>query len=185
MEVAYSHETLLQALEDMKKGENAFSVSKKYGIPRTTLIYKFNGKLPVDCKKGPAPKLGIEGEDMIKRWVLRLTTKGFPVTKNDLLTTVKQISKDMNLGHLFPNSCPGNKWLTLFLHRHPEISQRTVEKLSKVGAEVSDEFIRKWFHEIKEYAEQNNLKFLPIHLVYLTWTKTAFFCAQRVEKFLG
>ncbi|KAG8310939.1 hypothetical protein J6590_054262 [Homalodisca vitripennis] len=65
-ELANPHEVLLKALEDMKKGENAFSIRKKYGIPRTTLIYKSKSKLPVECKKEHAPKLGVDGEEMIK-----------------------------------------------------------------------------------------------------------------------
>lgn len=47
----YSHEQLEQALEAYRKGKNAFSVSKRFGVPRSTLIYKALGKTPINKKE--------------------------------------------------------------------------------------------------------------------------------------
>lgn len=82
--------------------------------------------------------------------------RGFPVTKGDLLISVQQIAKDLNLSHLFPNGKLGNKWLQLFLQRHTEVSERTVDKFSKVRANVSEAFIRNWFAEVIAYLSENN-----------------------------
>lgn len=141
----------------MRAGLNA-SAGKKYNIPRTTLIYKFSGKLPlVKCKKGPAPRMGEQGEVMPKNWVMALATRGFPVTKTDLLTSVKQIVKDLHVENLFEKGRPGNKWLCLFLKRHLEIAERTVEKLCQVRANVTERFIRNWFTEVQQYFTENDL----------------------------
>lgn len=73
---------------------------------------------------------------------MAMASRGFPVTKFDLIISVQQITKDMNLTNLFPNGKPGNKWLALFLKRHPDVSERTVEKLSHVRAIVNEKQIR-------------------------------------------
>lgn len=63
--LAYTQERLLEALEAMKKGETASSASRRFNIPRATLIYKYSGKTPLERRMGPAPLLGIETEQML------------------------------------------------------------------------------------------------------------------------
>jgi hypothetical protein len=184
--LAYAHADLLLALEDMKKGETASAVSKKYNIPRSTLIYKSTGKTPIDRKMGPAPRLGTDSEKMLVNWVMAMAARGFPVTKTDLLISVHQISKDMNMTHLFPNGRPGNKWLSLFLKRHPEVSDRTVEKLSHVRASVSEDMIRNWHAEVTSYLkEQGSLQVLEDPKRVFNTDESAFFLCPKGEKVLG
>lgn len=184
----YSHEQLELALEALKKGDNAFSVSKRFGVPRSTLIYKATGKSPInkDRKLGPAPRIGIEAEQMLKKWAMALATRGFPITKNDLLTSVHHVLKDLKSEHLFPGGRPGPTWLTLFLKRNPEISQRTVEKLSKVRADVSENFIKAWFNEIEKYVRENNLlPALSDPSRVFNMDETAFFLCPQGQKVLA
>lgn len=63
----------------------------------------------------------------------------------------------MRSEHLFPEGRPGPTWLALFLKRNPEISQRTVEKLSKIRANVTENYIKTWFDEVEGYLRRNNL----------------------------
>lgn len=147
---------MLRALEEMKRGESASSVSRIFNIPRSTLIYKATGKTPLERRMGPPPRLGSDMETMLSNWVMAMAVRGFPITKFDLLISVQQIVKQMKLEHLFPNGKPGYKWLQLFLKRHPDVSNRTVEKLSHVRANVSEEFIRNWFKEVTEYLTNND-----------------------------
>lgn len=80
----YSHEQLEQALEAYRKGENAFSVSKRFGVSRSTLIYKASGKTPINKERilGPAPRIGFNAEGMLKNWVMALAVKRFSHKKN-------------------------------------------------------------------------------------------------------
>lgn len=184
--LAYSHANLLLALEDMRRGESALTVSKRYNIPRTTLINKSTGKTPVERKMGPAPRLGTDAEKMLKNWVMAMASRGFPVTKFDLLISVQQIAKDMNLTNLFPNGKPGNKWLALFLKRHPDVSERTVEKLSHVRAIVDEKQIRSWFDEVSNYLEENGwLHILNDPKRVFNADESAFFLCPKGEKVLG
>lgn len=43
-----------------------------------------------------------------------------------------------------------------FFQRHPDLSERKPEKLSKVRALVSKEKIQSWFYEVKDYLSENN-----------------------------
>lgn len=130
--------------------------------------------------------MGEQGEVMLKNWVMALATCGFPVTKTDLLTSVKQIVKDLHVENLFEKGRPGNKWLCLFLKRHPDIAERTVEKLCLVRANVTERFIRNWFTEVQQYFTENDLNgALADPNRVFNMDESAFFLCPKGEKVLG
>lgn len=185
---AYPHEQLILALEAVRKGETVNAASKRFGIPQSTLAYKVSGKTPIDRKMGPQPLLGIEAETMLANWVKGLATCGFPICKADLLSSVKQIVKDLKIEEKFPKGGPGEKWVNLFLKRHPEIVERKAEKLSSVRATVTEKFIRNWFIEVKQYILENNLN--PDEILsdperVFNMDETAFFICPNSGKVLG
>lgn len=185
---AYSHQQLLLALDAIKSGETALSVSKRFGVPRSTLIYKATGKSTMNEERrlGPPPRLGTDAEVMLKNWVLAMAKRGFPVSKSNLMTSVQQILRDLKSQDLFPQGRPGPTWLTLFLKRNPEISQRTVEKLSKVRAVVSESTIKEWFLEVITYVNENSLQeVLADPSRIFNMDETAFFLCPKGEKVLG
>lgn len=48
-----SQQSLLDAIAEVQTGNSVKATSKKYGIPRVTLMYKVNGKLPIGKRMGP------------------------------------------------------------------------------------------------------------------------------------
>lgn len=139
---AYTHEDLLRALEAVKNGERVNMASKRFGIPQSTLDAKVRGKNPIARKMGPQPILGLEGEELLVNWIKALAVRGFPVNKLDLVTSAKQIAKDLTAKDNIVQPDVGTKWLSLFLNRHPELAERTAEKLSKVRSSVTEKKIR-------------------------------------------
>lgn len=66
----------------------------------------------------------------------------------------------------------GRHWFEGFLKRNPAVSKRVAQNLSKSRALVTEEKIKNWFKEIKEYLEENNL----IHI--LNEPKRVFNCDE-------
>ena len=56
----------------------------------------------------------------------------------------------------FVGNLPGNKWLRLFLKRHPEIKLKYTEILSKTRASATEENIREWFKGLHAYLQKEN-----------------------------
>lgn len=79
---------LQSALAAVRSGQSVSSVSKESGIPKTTLLYKHNGKLPMGKSVGPGSILSSEEKNVLVRWILHLSSRGFPVTKSLLLWNV-------------------------------------------------------------------------------------------------
>lgn len=48
---------LWKAIDAVKCGESASEVSRRFDVPRSTLIYKATGKSPAERRMGPSPAL--------------------------------------------------------------------------------------------------------------------------------
>lgn len=72
----YTKESVLEALKEIQNGMSIRNASKKFNIPKTTLLYKHNGKYSLDKKSGPGTVLTTEEEDKIEQWILQLAARG-------------------------------------------------------------------------------------------------------------
>lgn len=133
------------------------TASKEFGIPKTTLQDHKSGKIPqIQGKTGPQPLPTIEGEEEIANWLVSLAKCGFPMKKTDLLDTVQTILKNTDRESLFKNGRPDQKWYLSFLKRHPIIAAREAESINKARAVITEEGIRLWFADLKNYLNKNN-----------------------------
>lgn len=105
-------------------------------------------------KTGPPPPLTIAGENEIAQCIINIAKCGFPISKNNLIETVEKIVKDSGKADLFKHGKPGQKWYMNFLKRHPEISLREAEGITKARAIVTEESIRLWFRNLQMFLTQ-------------------------------
>lgn len=153
----YSKETLSQALTEIKNGvNNVNAVSVKYEIPVTTLMDKI--KNMYSCNKpGRLPTLSEKQENELVEWIFDAVKKGFPVTKFELNETVKNICIRLKKPNFFVNNTPGRKWYDLFIKRHPNVVSRVSETVDLGKANVTEESLRSWYSQVKEYLVQEKL----------------------------
>ncbi|KAG5876363.1 hypothetical protein JTB14_024966 [Gonioctena quinquepunctata] len=101
---------------------------------------------------------------------------------------------------MFTDYRPGKKWLKLFLQRHPKVTQRHNEIISKGRASVIEEGIRTWFRELEDYlisenvadilscpeiifnADETDLQTCPKSEELLGQKKTNFFMSSQVDQ---
>lgn len=82
-----------QALQAVNNGVPVRTAAKQFGIPKTTLLYKSRGGLPLVCRKGPPTNLSQEEENALVKWLLYIDDIGFPATKTQLKDSVEMIMK--------------------------------------------------------------------------------------------
>lgn len=133
---------------------------------------------------GPEPTLGRKYEKMISQWVLAIAKRGFPVAPCDLLTSVQKLVQELNLSNPFKSDRPGKKWLKLFLKRNPEVAKRTPEKLTSSRSSVTEENLRKWFDNVKVYADENGLPLDDPSRLF-NMDESGFMLCPKGEKVLG
>lgn len=144
----YTEAALLAAVEACNNGEAAATAAKTYGIPRTTLLDKLKGRTPLARKMGPRTILTSEEELDLEIWILELAKRGFLVTKEQLIDSVAKLIVELKRPNSFTEGRPGQKWYSSFLRRHPRISLRTCQNLTKSRAVVTEKKIRDWFKKV-------------------------------------
>lgn len=86
----YDHSAMENALEAVKKKQLSIkAAAKAFAVPRTTLLYKINGRHPEERRMGPKTNLSSEEESVLINWMFKCAHKGFPVTKQQLLESVE------------------------------------------------------------------------------------------------
>jgi len=154
----YSEEDLANALAEINSGSITLNkASSKYLIPKSTLHNKITGKVPNARKMGPSPILTYSEEERIKKWILDKAKLGFPMHPNEVKDSVQKVLKIASRPNPFLDDRPGDKWLKLFLQRHPEISKRNTEIISKSRASVTETAISQWFSELKKFIDDKNI----------------------------
>lgn len=154
----YCEDDLKKALYEIRENKMKIrEASRKFNVPKTTIIDRISGRVPDTLRKpGPPPLLTVEGEERIKNWVIHLAKCGFPIKKGMLIDTVRKITADANQ-NVFKDGLPKQTWYLNFLKRNPEISLREAEGINKARAIVTQESIRKWFKELTQFLRDENL----------------------------
>ena len=139
----YSLTQVREALLAIQNGTPVSTASKIYQVPRTTLRHKIRGEAPVTTGHvGRESVLGSRVEAILVDWLLETCRMGFPITKDVLLNSVKKFVETDNLETPFTNNTPGRKWFVNFMKRHPALSMKKAEYLSKTRAAVTEQYIR-------------------------------------------
>ena len=156
-EKQYTTESLKKALDMIGKGQTIRQAARNFDVPKSTLYCKLKNFSPLECRKGPKTVLSEEEENDIVKWILYCAERGFPVSKSQLLDSVQKFLSTSKKENPFKNNRPSKHWYHAFMRRHPNISQRTAQNLTTTRASVTEDDIRKWFANVKEYFEKKNL----------------------------
>ena len=180
----YTHDSLDLAVKAVHSGMAINAASTKFKVPRLTLHSKVY-HLHADKKPGPSSILPADQEELLVKWILHCGAKGHPVTKSQLLNSVRMIVAKMNVENPFnKDSGPGRSWYSGFLGRHREISLRMAETVSSARATVSEDALRKWFSTIKDYLEEECLLDIHPSRVFNT-DETALPLSPKSDRVLG
>lgn len=182
----YTEECMTKAVEAVKNGKmSAYRAHKEYGVPRTTLLDKVKGRVPVERKIGADTVLTKEEENLLVKWIFHVSQCGFPITKQQLIDSVQILVKNLDRENNFNNGRPGRKWYEGFLNRHADVSTRVSQNLTNARSNVSEDKIRRWFLEITNYLIEHNYYEItndPTRL--FNCDETAFFLSPKNDKVL-
>lgn len=146
----YGEDALQRALEDIKQGAPIKATAEKYSIPRATLQFRLKANL-TKTRPGPHTYLTQNEESLLETWLIECAKKGFPQRKSDIFSAVQTFLKSSQRKHPFVDDTPGRRWYKSFLSRHPQLTLRTSEAITKSSANISETDIRSWFSNIEAY----------------------------------
>lgn len=89
-------------------GMSKKSASKQFNINRSTLQFRLKNRDRPTFNCGPSSILTKLEEEILVRWLLECSKKGFPRRKKDLQLSVKQFLDEQGRSSPFKNNYPGN-----------------------------------------------------------------------------
>lgn len=149
----YSEATLESCLTEVVNGKiSANQASKKYGIPKGTLINKIHGR---GIKKhGGQTVFSKTEEDEFVDGLLTCAKWGFPLNDLDLRLTAKAYLDRVGNDSRFKNNLPGTDWAKGFLARHKHrLSERMGNNIKRARAAVNVEMLTIFFNELSKTLE--------------------------------
>ncbi|RHZ34972.1 hypothetical protein DYB26_012390 [Aphanomyces astaci] len=151
----YTHEQLVEATERALQGERQTDLSRIYNVPyRTLKLYikkmRDTGSV-VPKRRDPPPVLPTECEERLQTWIKDMQINGYPIKRHDLLVKVAEICNVLGIPEL------GEGWYKRFLERHPLITQRQAQVISRVRNEVDVNGIRTLFYTMAKLIIEERL----------------------------
>eukprot|EP00731_Ephydatia_muelleri_P011296 Em0006g190a len=184
----YSLESMELALKEVRDGRmSRNAASKAFGVPRSTLCDKLDGKTPEDRRMGPPSVLTKAEEAMLANFCIKYLKCGFPINREDLFDIVQRIIQVDGRQTPFTDGRPGYYWFQGFMHRNPALTERSAEILTGGRAAVTEAAIRKWFNDIKTYVvdEEHAGDVFQDPLRIFNFDESNFLLARKKGKVLG
>jgi hypothetical protein len=157
--LSYTDSQLQNALNAIDLGEKAYSVAKKYNIPRSTIRNKIRLNIDVIQKAGRPSFLSPEDENSLEALIITNCERGHNPTMRDIMETVKTTLDKLGRKNVFTaDNKPSYTWLKLFLQRHPRLKMKRAKYISPAACNVSEGSTRFWFKKVEadikeEYGE--------------------------------
>lgn len=153
---SYVEDDLQKALAEIANGMPIKQASYKFNVPRATIQFRMSSNLKKKSL-GPSTILMPEEENILVTWLIENYKKGFPRRKEDVQATVQDFINEHPRQNPFTDNRPGEGWYKAFLKRHPELTTRTSEAITKASSVISEHDVKGWFDRIEAYLKQENL----------------------------
>lgn len=152
-EIKSKKENVQRALEAMAAGTSLRAAAKMYNV-RVTTLYDRKNFLNRQDAAGKPTVLSTTEEQEIVSWLEDMAAAGHPICEEILKINVGQYAKHLGKAGVFKSGTPSRGWVRRFLNRHPTISKRTANPISKRRIVTPDQ-VRSWFHEVEQYLVKN------------------------------
>ncbi|XP_047027499.1 MFS-type transporter clz9-like [Helicoverpa zea] len=150
----YSQEALRDCLAAIENKElTQRKASEIYRIPRRTIINQIRLLRRNETPRPPgAPTTFTEEEEKIfVSCIQKLSEHGFPLTSFDLRIVIQSyLDKIGRRVPKFKNNCPGLEWVSSFLKRNAELSQRLAANIKRSRAGTDRETLSDYIQNLAE-----------------------------------
>lgn len=149
---SYDEADLHAALLEIADGASIYATSRKFNIPESTLSRR---RASPDVKKpGRTLALSTETENKLVSWIKFCGRRGDPKSRRDIMTAASEL---MGCEENCSSSQLTDGWFQRFMIRHPDLSSRTPQSVTRASSVVSEADIRKFHAVIYDWLEEESL----------------------------
>ena len=89
-----------------------------------------------------------------------MSRRGIPLIRQNVLDSIQRILSEDQRPNPFPENRPGSSWFKLFLGRHPAISEKQAESITRSRGALTKGCIRGWFKDAREYFTNKKIDYI-------------------------
>lgn len=106
----FSYNNLAAAIQAVNNGLSKKADSKKFKVACSTLQFRLKHRDRPKFTCGSLSILSLDEEQILVKWLLECSKKGFPRRREDLQDSVKQFLDCQGRSPPFKNNLPGNNY---------------------------------------------------------------------------
>ena len=165
---SWTQEDLNSAVDNISRGvTSTWEAAKSFKIPYRTLKRRIEKNKTEKKRMGPDSFLGEDAESKLVTHIKKLQHCGFAPTATDVREMAFLLSEKLNKIKKFnlEKRKAGCDWLHVFLKRHPDLSVRKAEGVSRhrvLG--MNKEIVGNYFDLLGHVLEENDLPDKPSHI---------------------
>jgi hypothetical protein len=162
----WSQESMTAAVDAVNKEHSSLrAASRLYNVPIETLRRRVSGQVDIECRPGPQTVLNKDEESRLEEYCIEMADRGFGLSREDVMRFAYQIAEKMKKPHPFQNNTAGRGWYEGFLSRHPRLSLRSSQPLSRCRAMCSNkDIIADFFAKLGALCGRLNLFTKPMQI---------------------
>ncbi|KAE8907865.1 hypothetical protein PF007_g15257 [Phytophthora fragariae] len=170
----YTQDRLTAAVERVLSGNPAARVAAEFQIPASTLRkWVSNAKKGiVRQRRGPKPLLPLDTEEAIQDWIIGRQIVCHPVGRADIMKKAIEISE------LVAGRAVTDGWYTRFRQRHPDLTDRSAQVLSRTRNTVDFDDARLLFSSLAKAIIESNASADQV----FNMDETAFYKAPKSKR---
>ena len=126
------------SLQDVKDGMGVREASRLYNLPYETLRRRVAEKVDLECRPGPPTVLTKQEETELASYCVKMSDMGFGLSRTDVMVVAFKIVEASGRKHPFTDGAAGRAWFDGFRSRHPRLTLRSTESLSRARASSSN-----------------------------------------------
>ena len=149
-----------KAIAAVANGSSIRRAAEEYGLPRSTLHDRVAGRVAHGAKSGPRRYLTSLEEEELVQHLCNCSSIGYGISRKDTLALVQAVVDRKKI-----NAQVSPSWLKSFGSRHPQLTLKTGESISKarqLGASVEN--LEKYFDLLEKTLEDNDLLHRPCQI---------------------
>lgn len=157
---SWSEEDLQQAINAIRNGLSIRSAGKQFKIPESTLRSRLKRNVFEKTAMGPECQLGVDAENKLAVHIKKLQAVGFAPTQRDVRALAYDLAESLQKKHTFnrEKKLAGKVWFSSFMRRHPELSIRKAQGISRARTEgMNRAEVKSYFTLLTEILTENDL----------------------------
>jgi len=161
----WSKESMVAAVKSVEDGMGIREAARLYNIPFETLRRRTNNDVSMSCRSGPPTVLTSDEEQQLASYCIKMADMGFGLSREDVMMTAFRIVESSGRKHPFTNGIAGRAWFDLFRTRHPSLTLRTPQPLSRARAAcANEETVSDYFAKLGAICAKLNVLMKPMQI---------------------